>query len=287
MAEEKQEILEEALEIAEEQVEVVVKSAGLLKRIIWNHKTHVSVAFVAGAGVGAGVAYKITKDKLTYRFDELLTTEVEAVRDSYDRKHMTGAYADPVEVAKRLIPEDERAKEAHEALHEYQGGEGVVGESVEEVEALVREEVRQAKRNNVFDNSATEFDWELETERREQLGDAEPYIITFEEFLEDEEFETQKLTYFKADDVLADEQDQALSDDQEIGLVGDNLKFGYGSKDANVVYIRNPRVRLNLEVVQSEGSYAEEVFGVEQDAEDELRHSQRRPSNRRFRSSDE
>lgn len=288
--ENKQDIIEEALDIAEEQVEVVVKSAGLLRRIIWNHKTHVGVAFAVGAGLGAGVAYKVTVAKMQYRFDELLTEEVAKTKEHYDRRYMTGDYETPEKAAEKLLGKDRAAQEAHEALRDYQGGEGVVGETPEnreEVENLIREEVKLAKRRNIFASASEEFDWEEETARREALSDAEPYIITFEEHLEDEEMESKQLTYYEEDDTLADEDDKALTDDQEEGLIGDNLRFGYGSKDPNIVYIRNPRVGLNMEVVRSTGSYAVEVLGLDKEPEDELRHSQRRPAGRKFRASDE
>jgi len=288
---EKQDIAEEALDIVEEQMDVVVKSAGLLKRIIWNHKTHVGVAFLAGAGIGSAVTYKVTVAKMQYRFDDKLAEEVAKVKEQYDRRYMTGDYESPEKAAEKLLrDENQRAREAVEALNTYKGGEGVVGEveNAEELEELVREEVRQAKRNNVFENSSEEFDWDEEMERREQIGDAEPYVITFEEHMEDEEFESKRLTYYEADDVLTDEEDKALTDEQEEALIGDNLRFGYGSKDPNIVYVRNPRVQLNMEIVRSPDSYAVEVLGLDKEPEDELRHSQRRPGGgRKFRHSDE
>lgn len=287
MADAKQDIAEEALDIVEEQVDVVVKSAGLLRRIIWNHKTHVGVAFLAGAGLGAGVAYKVTKSKMQYRFDELLTVETAKLKEHYDRKYMTGDYADPVSASRKLIGDN--AQDANEALHTYKGGEGVVGEveDAEELEGLVREEARRSKSRRIFDEAAEDFEWEEELEKREALGDAQPYIITFEEHMEDEEFESKQLTYYEEDDVLADEEDKALTDDQGDALIGDNLRFGYGSKDSNIVYVRNPRVGLNMEIVRSKGSYAVEVLGLDKDPEDELRHSQRRPAGRKFRHTDE
>lgn len=286
----KQDIIEEALDIAEDQVEVVVKSAGLLKRIIWNHKTHIGVSFLVGVGIGSAVTYKVTVAKMQYRFDDLLEAEIEKTKEYYSRRNMTGDYSDPVKAAEKLLGEDRVAKDAHDALREYQGGEGVVGdspESREEVEELVREEVRQSKRRHIFEASAEDFNWDEETAYRESLSDAEPYIITFEEHMEDEELETSRLTYYEGDDTMADEEDKALTDDQEEVLIGDNLRFGYGSKDPNIVYVRNPRVGLNMEIVRSTGSYAVEVLGLDKEPETELRHSQRRPAGRKFRDSDE
>jgi hypothetical protein len=66
-------------------------------------------------------------------------------------------------------------------------------------------------------------------------------------------------------------------------LVGDdNLRFGYGSNDSNMVYVRNPRIEMDMEIVRSQGTYTKEVLGFDDEAE--LKHSGRR---RRFRESDE
>lgn len=290
----KQDIIEEALDIAEDQVEVVVKSAGLLKRIIWNHKTHVGVAFLTGAGLGAGITYKVTVAKMQYRFDDMLSEEIAKVKENYDRRYMTGDYESPEKAAEKLLGKDRVATEAHEALRDYQGGEGVVGDSpetAEEIETLVREEVRQSnragRRRNIFEDGVEEFDWDEELTRREQIGDAEPYIITHQEYMGDEELESKQLTYFLGDDIISDDEDRALTDEQEEALIGDNLRFGYGSDDPNIVYVRNPRVGLNMEIVRSKGDYKVEVLGLDKEPEDELRHSQRRPAGRKFRDSDE
>lgn len=280
-------VLEEAIDIVEDQIEVIEKSAGLVKRIIWNHKTHISVAFLVGAGVGTAITYKLTKDKLTARYEELLEEEVQKTKEHYSRKEMTGDYADPVTAAKVLIPEEERERlvvDGVKAMQDYRSeSPAVEPETAAEAEELIREEIKQSKKRNIFENSVEEFHWDEEIAYRESLSDADPYVITFEEYHEDEENEESQLTYFQGDGVLADEQSTALTDDQEDALIGDgNLRFGYGSKDGNIVYIRNPRVGMNMEIVRSEGRYDVEVFGVEA-PETELKHSGRR--GRKFKES--
>ena len=57
-------------------------------------------------------------------------------------------------------------------------------------------------------------------------------------------------------------------------VVGD-LRFGHGSNDPNVVYIRNDRLKAEYEVLLNSGSYQEEILGqkFEKEAKDELKHS--------------
>jgi len=87
------------------------------------------------------------------------------------------------------------------------------------------------------------------------------------------------LTYFEGDDVLCKDDDTVIRDqDATVGL-GNLSKFGHGSGDPNIVYVRNEELKVDLEIVHSDGKYAVDVAGFK---EDELQHSSmRRRSPRR------
>jgi hypothetical protein len=62
-------------------------------------------------------------------------------------------------------------------------------------------------------------------------------------------------------------------------IVGQNLRFGHGSKDPNVVYIRNPRLEMEMEILRDPSSYEKEVLGetIEKRAQTaDLKHSHQR-----------
>lgn len=133
--------------------------------------------------------------------------------------------------------------------------------------------------SNIFvdGNPMEEFDYQAELLKRNA---DEPYVITHDEFMENENgWEQPNLTYYNGDDILTDDQDIPIPDIE--GIVGsENLsKFGYGSRDRNVVYVRNEKLESDYAIALSMGEFAKEVAGFS-----ELRHSA--PS-RRFRSSDE
>ncbi len=90
--------------------------------------------------------------------------------------------------------------------------------------------------------------------------------------------EQVSLTYFDGDDVLVDDRDQPVPDpDDSIGE--DHLgRFGVGSKDNNIVYVRNDRLELDFEILRSNGKYAQEVLGF-------IEHSEHRGV-RKFRHDD-
>ena len=111
---------------------------------------------------------------------------------------------------------------------------------------------------NVFSGteSPTEWDWEAEKALRTEGG---TYVIHKDEYGETDNNETT-LSYYAGDDVLCDQSDRIV--DNQHSLVGDCLdKFGHGSHDRNVVYVRNEALALDMEVIKSDRTYAEEVHG--------------------------
>lgn len=120
--------------------------------------------------------------------------------------------------------------------------------------------VEDREDRNVFEEAAVTDNWDYEVEKAARTI-YKPYVIHVDERGESG-FEEVTLTYYMGDDVLCDEQDKVV-DDQERVVGAANLdKFGHGSKDAAIVYVRNEYLHLDLEVVKSEQTYAEEVHGL-------------------------
>lgn len=85
-----------------------------------------------------------------------------------------------------------------------------------------------------------------------------PYVITVDEYMDDDdekEYSKVTLAYWEGDDTLADEKDNMLPD--AVAYVGqENLtKFGLGSKDKNIVYIRNEKIAVDYEIVRDSRSF--------------------------------
>jgi hypothetical protein len=111
---------------------------------------------------------------------------------------------------------------------------------------------------NVFKTEPDEDEWDYDLELANRTPHA-PYIIHSDEFHSGESGLRQTtLTYYAGDDTLCDEADVVIYNASE---VAGELKFGYGSKDANVVYVRNEKLGGEYEIVRDEGHYAIEVLG--------------------------
>ena len=224
---------------------------------------------LASLGAGAAAGWAIAMKRLESDFDSRLAAEIEEMQKFYKAMYKKAQFATPEEAAEEygIVTTEEVAGELLEQLVEkYQGDD-------EPKEIVVQHA-------NIFVNSEPlndEFDYEAEMRNRTEEM---PYVITAEEFGQNEkDYNQVTVTYYAEDDVLADEKDEVI-DDMD-GVIGEpNLgKFGYGSGDRNVVYVRNDRLGLDVEVVRHTGKYAEIVLGF-------IEHSHK-PGIRRFRGDDE
>lgn len=251
-------------------------------------------ASVASAAIGSGVTYVVMHKRLEKKFGAISEREISEAKDFYEQQfklNKVGPFSDPETLAEVLVPEEaadavtETLQKASAALHTYKPTEVVDYNSISTeartertdepvVEEVVVEEKVTVK--NIFQNEPGEWNQELEEAKRNPLF---PYIISHEEFLECEyDYEQVQLTYFEGDDVLMGSDDRPIDDTASV--VGDeNLnRFGYGSNDRNIVYIRNENITLDMEVLRSEGKYHEEVLGF-------MEHSEG-PRIRKFRHED-
>lgn len=120
-----------------------------------------------------------------------------------------------------------------------------------------------------------EEEWD-ESWEEDRTSDA-PYVLSYSEFHRGETIGPQlNLTYFAGDDILCTSDDNAIiyNADQVVGA----LPFGRGSRDPDVVFIRNEKLGHDYEVTRVPHSYQTEVLGMEAEEEaerDDLRHSDR------------
>ena len=220
---------------------------------------------------GAVLSFFYTRKKLRLEYDVVMEREIANAREFYKVRYKKDEYATPEAAAQNLIQPS--VKEAAEALAKYQG-------KIEEPELpSVEDAVEEVK--SVFDEISSvdrEFDLDEEMKHRDE---GEPYVVEIDDYMRnDAEHDQDTFTYFEGDDVLVNSEDKPVDDVDR--LVGDaNLqKFGYGSKDHNIVYVRNERLRMDFEIVRSRNKYAEEVLGF-------VEHSDGRPKIRKFRGDDE
>lgn len=262
-----------------------------IKTLVSTPKFAVAVASAVSLATGSVGGYFLAKTQLEKKYAAIADKEIEDAKAFYAQRNKEGDYADPSvlaakydEVEEYVVDDafDEEIRESAKALLKdlaYRAAEE--GHPEEEVSVTEKVEVKASIRQNIFDNpdkvEEEDDDFDLEAEKENRSPDR-PYVIHVDEFLENEtEYSQNSISYFEGDEVLVDEMDQPIRDIQ--GVVGvENLSFGYGSRDKNVVYIRNDRLEIDFEVTRSEGKYTTEVLGF-------IEHSDK-PRPRKFRHDD-
>lgn len=274
------EVTEAAIEGVAQVAETVAGEATTVAEISRGLSAHEIRLVAAGVGVGLVVggivAYKVASKRLEARFEEKIETEIKKMREHFHAKEearkseegkpaladLKGVVADAgyVHVSPSLL-EDAPGPITREAA------------TPDGIAAAVA--ANEATRQNAFDQREPLNDtWDQEHEENSRV-EGKPFVIHVNERGATGFTETT-FTYYAGDDVLADEQDRMLGDVEQL-LGAHNLdRFGHGSGDRNVVYVRNSKLEVDIEVVRSEGEYAQEVAGVKPEPEAELRHSQRR-----------
>ena len=128
-----------------------------------------------------------------------------------------------------------------------------------------------SKTENIFKSVFPDSQWDYEAELAQRTPDT-PYIIHTDEQYEKEEYTEVTFTYYEGDDILVDQHDKMIEDKDRIVGEENMTKFGHGSGDPNVVYIRNDPLAIEIELIRSKKSYAEEVLGFKHSAPRKKRH---------------
>lgn len=267
-----------------------------------------ATALVAG-GAAALITYKVVNRRLQAKYDMMLEEEMEKARVFLHEQALkvdkAGEYEDPTEMLRRMVeggyvPNSEEAAlladEPEEVVvdvdndgvtptagvKDYTALYTATGETIEDLKAgekvtEVLEEVKVVTKT-VFEKAPEPTvvdEWDILNEER--MADGKPYVISDEDYLENEdEWEQTSLIYFAEDDTLVDDTEITVEDPE--GVVGEiNLKrFGWKSGDVKIVYVKQPEYRNMFEIIYSDGSYAKEVLGL-QHSDEVFEPRRRRP----------
>lgn len=179
------------------------------------------VAFVAGAGIGAAIAYYFTKQKCEAEKQE----EIDELREYYGKKR---AQEEPketfvLESSKTGSPIDEKPDLMSYA--KILAGEGYT---------------------NYGQHSES-------AEKKEPTGER-PYVISPDEFGEMEDYNKISLMYY-ADGVLCDDMDVPVDNIDEI--VGADFASHFGEYEDDSVFVRNDPRKCDYEILRSLRTYEE------------------------------
>ena len=211
--------------------------------------------FVGGAAVGLAigivVGYKLNKEKIKAEAFKQSEQEVARIRELYQQKEMA-----------------RQEKPSVAEIVEKKGYGLEIKMPVEEVDEVVMIRPLPAPVPGIVEpipgTATPAWDYRRELRHREELDEGEPYVIHQEEFMGKEKGYSQvTYTYYAIDDVLVDEENDHPLPHADIVVGLDNLQFGHGTDDDNVVFVRNDKLEIDMEICRLNKSFEEEVLGIE------------------------
>ena len=253
-------------------LEDIDEKAKMVARVLTRNR----IGFYAlGMGVGAVTGYFIAKRHMETKYSKIADEEIEEMREHYQAK--TRAF----EAKKAKLPVEEIVKERGYSSEPenvsppmaIQPPNLVMADDEDEIDTPEnRQEVidsleEKPEVRNIFTEAQVNHEWNWHEERRNRSPDI-PYVIHIDE-REEMDFQVETLTYYEGDDVLCNQRDEIIDPDFERdNLIGEkNLeRFGHGSNDPAIVYVRNDKLELIYEICRSPHKFAEEVHGFHHDS---------------------
>ena len=196
------------------------------------NKTVNVLMFTVGAAIGSAVTWKLLKRK----YEEIAREEIESVKQVFSEMY-------------KKEKEDTSGEESEDDSEEDEWLE----ETDEECDLNWDKESIETHKEYV--NIANQYKGSQESTLREAIDSLTPYIIEPEEF-DEMGYETVSLYYYN-DDILATEDGEVVDNiDSVVGLEAIDV---FGEIDDYAVYVRNPRLRTDYEILRSAGNFEESV----------------------------
>lgn len=224
--------------------------------------------FFGGVGIGVAVGfffgYRFNREKIRAEAFAQSAEEINQMRELYQRKDEKIKE----EAAKAVFARNKPSVEELVEERGYRAAEEAEDTSHRPLKAPVpTSPARIRTTKKTYRTELAEKDkmdgWSFPKELAQRTPHR-PYIIHQDEFaLNESEFEQVSYVYYAEDDTLAAEDESILGNRDE--LIGPNVltRFGHGTDDYNILYIRNPVLELEMEICRSPGSYEEEVLGLD------------------------
>lgn len=118
------------------------------------------------------------------------------------------------------------------------------------------------------DNTSNQL-WDYRTEHaKREVDNTLPHVIHKDEFNQFHAYTDVSYTYFPLDEILAGEDHMPIENVTDVVGAESLDRFGHGSGDPNVVFVRNNVLQLQIEIVRvPDQSYQEFVRGLHPEPE--------------------
>lgn len=179
------------------------------------------IVFVAGAVIGSAVTYKFVKNK----YERITQEEIDSVKETYAHKNLG-------ENVGKDFTEDRE----------------VIKNEVREIKDIVDSEVNRLK-TILDENGYVDYS----TPKGKEATTMNPYVISPDEFSENEDYETESLTYY-LDGILADDRNNIIDIDVVVGRESLNH---FGEYEDDSVFVRNEELKTDYEILLDTRRYSD------------------------------
>ena len=179
------------------------------------------IVFVAGAVIGSAVTYKFVKNK----YERITQEEIDSVKETYTHKNLGENVGED-------FTED---------------CEGIKNE-MREIKDIVDSEVNRLK-TILDENGYVDYS----TPKGKEVATMNPYVISPDEFSENEDYETESLTYY-LDGILADDRNNIIDIDVVVGRESLNH---FGEYEDDSVFVRNEELKTDYEILLDTRRYSD------------------------------
>lgn len=202
--------------------------------------------FATGAAVGSVVTWKVLKTK----YEQIAQEEIDSVKEVFSKR---------IDDAKDIFKKTEYAESTPTG--------NIVSEqdelyTVTQEKPDIREYAAKLQERGYFNYS----DKSGSAKKEEASNVDAPYVITPEEFGENEEYDTVSLTYY-ADKILTDDQNNLIEDVEDV--VGNDSLTHFGEYEDDSVFVRNDRYKTDYEILLDTRNYRDVINKSPHLAEDE------------------
>ena len=178
--------------------------------------------FVSGAAIGSAVTWKIVTD----RYSQIIEEELESFKN---------------EILAELEEEDDDDDIQEDV------------ESSETDKTLYSDIIKKGGYKNY--SNRTPAKQVVPEEEKEEIEDmSRPYVISPDEFDDNDDYEVVSLVYY-SDGVLADEDDNVIEDVE--GMVGEDSLNHFGEYEDDSVFVRNDERKTDYEILLDSRNFAD------------------------------
>jgi hypothetical protein len=235
--------------VVEEVAENLEEMAEATRRINTNSVSFFIGGAVFGFAVGFYFGYKWNKEKIKAEAFQQSEEEISKIREDYQKKVIA---ATPKPSVEEVIEEKGYTRPLRPPVP------GLVDPTPVSAPPVVTYDGGKDKNR----------DWDFAAELASRVP-GEPYVIHQDEFNNDENgYEKVVYTYYAEDDVMTDETERPLPHGDLI--VGqNNLRWGHGSDDIDVVFVRNDEYKRDMEICRVSESYEQKYLSTMEDYTDD------------------